>query len=764
MRKLKHALNFLWEKVYYFFPVQLMLVHLKKNLLLLLLWVLLFGFISNQMGIAFGIPNLFLSPEYRESVSFFSFLVLGFSIGGFIMAFHIYTYVTYGPNFQFIATLSRPFFKFCVNNSFIPLIFVLIHSVQIYRYQSFEELSQFDNILLYILGYFLGLFIFIAGAIFYFFATNKDLLKISKKHKRLDETNQKSTIQTIFSKKLNWETLFTKHKEYRVDYYIGAFYKIKKTRDASHYDQFLLRKVFAQNHLNVSIFEIAILITFIILGSFREVPLFMVPAGVSIMLLFTMVVMIYSTIYSWLKGWTLTVLVVFFLAFNFFSVKYEFNQYKNYAYGLNYENKPAEYSKDRLIQIYSDTAQIEKEKALHKEMLNNWHNKIYEKTGEDQPWFIVINTSGGGLRSALWTLEILQKINQRTENQFFENVNFVTGASGGMIGAAYYRALFLSYLEEEGKVQDPNDKKYVNYLGKDLLNHVSFTIATNDLFVRYQNFKDGEQTYPKDRGYAFEWQLNQNTENLMNKRLGAYRKPEFEGEIPYMVYTPTIINDGRRLIISAQPSTFLSSNLMFNDLNVNAANENVDFQSIFKNHSPENIRYTSVLRMNATFPYILPMVSMPTEPRMEVMDAGIRDNYGTKLTWRYLYSMRDWILENTKGVIYIKIRDNKKDFDIENIQNYSIIDRLMRPFGNFYDNFPRTQDYDQDELTLLGKEWLGDKLNSFTFYLKESPQEPIALSWHLTKREKNMITKTANSERIEKELKKLLDLLQFKNE
>ena len=105
----------------------------------------------------------------------------------------------------------------------------------------------------------------------------------------------------------------------------------------------------------------------------------MVPASVSVMLLFTMVIMIYSTIYSWLKGWTLTIIVLFFVVFNYLSVRYEFNQYKNFAYGLDYNKEPAIYSKDILQKLYSDTAKILEEQALHEEMLNNWHNKIYEK-------------------------------------------------------------------------------------------------------------------------------------------------------------------------------------------------------------------------------------------------------------------------------------------------------------------------------------------------------------------------------------------------
>ena len=73
-----------------FFPLQLLFIHLKKSHLLLLFWLLLFGVVTQNIAMKFGVPYLFLSPEYLGEVSWVSFLILGFSVGGYFMAFHLY--------------------------------------------------------------------------------------------------------------------------------------------------------------------------------------------------------------------------------------------------------------------------------------------------------------------------------------------------------------------------------------------------------------------------------------------------------------------------------------------------------------------------------------------------------------------------------------------------------------------------------------------------------------------------------------------------
>ena len=75
-----------------FFPLNLVIAHLKHNFLSVIAWFLLFMIVSGNMGYAFGIPLLFVSPEYLGEVSFLSFLLIGFGMGGFVMGFNTYSY------------------------------------------------------------------------------------------------------------------------------------------------------------------------------------------------------------------------------------------------------------------------------------------------------------------------------------------------------------------------------------------------------------------------------------------------------------------------------------------------------------------------------------------------------------------------------------------------------------------------------------------------------------------------------------------------
>lgn len=280
-------------------------------------------------------------------------------------------------------------------------------------------------------------------------------------------------------------------------------------------------------------------------------------------------------------------------------------------------------------------------------------------------------------------------------------------------------------------------------------------MVAHDLFLRYRKFEFEGQTYLKDRGYAFEQELNHNTEFLMDGQLKDFISPEYNSEIPLMVFSPTIINDGRRLIIGAQPYSFLNG-VSFENKGIGP--ENVEFSKLFKHNNAMNVKFTSVMRMSSTFPYILPMVSLPTSPEIHLMDAGIRDNYGTKTTVRYIVALKKWLKQNTSGVVIVEIRDVNKDYDFVDNGKYSLFDRMTKPASNFYGNFYQTQEFNAIELI---ENLNADDLNIelVSFLLRKDPTEKIALSWHLTQREKNDIKRSFQSETNQRELTKLLQLI-----
>lgn len=741
----------LWSGLMDFFPIHLIFSHVKFNIVILFYWLFLFAIINGFFGLNFGVPFLFLSPEYLGSTTYLSFFLLGFSIGGFIMAFHTYSYIRLGPFYPFIATLSRPFFKFCVNNSAIPSIFILNILYRIWVFQSLQEgIGGWENILF---GFSLvwGIILFIALSFLYFFPTNKDLFRLTGKSPE-DFMVTESTIRTSFHKKQRWFEYFTRQKQDQY-YYLGKNLKLRQSRGCEHYDLSVLNRVFAQNHTNASIFEIVLIISFFSIGFFRDYDLFRIPAAASVMMLLTIVLMIVSAFFSWFKRWTYVIFLVILFGMNQLSKSGAIFQFQSAAFGLSYHAKDKIEFSPLIAQNLVTLKDAEKDKLEYLRLLENWKARQYSH----KPKLVVLNVSGGGLRSALWTMRVLQTLDANSQDQFSRNIQMITGASGGIVGAAYYRDLMLK--RENGEITSLQDSVFLDNISKDLLNRVAFSISTSDVFVRLQNVDYGGYTYPKDRGYAFEQELISNLNGALSGNLGDYAQPEQKGVIPVMIFSPTIINDGRRLLVSSQHLSFIQKHALEENKGLLPLIDNVEYLKLFEGKNPEKIRMASVLRMNATFPYIMPMVTMPTSPGMQVMDAGIRDNYGTRITVDYLKSLEDWIRENTSGIVIVRIRDSKKLMHNEAYKQVGMFDKLFLPFGNMYGNFPRVQDLEQDALLLNSRLFEDGLIDVVSFNLRASVDDKIALSWHLTKSERNQVINAINSDANQNELFRLLHLL-----
>lgn len=737
------------RKIVFFFPVQLFLVNLKRNHLLLLFWIILFSIINESLANKYGIPYLFLAPEYLNTISFWSYMIMGFSIGGFVMTYNITGYIINSGRFQFIASLRRPFLVYCINNSLIPLAFMLYYIYKVIFYHIENESSSVIDISIYVLGIIIGYTLNVVVSLTYFLSTNKNiftLLGITP-----DQESGKP-INTLFLRDESLYNFLRKREKWHVESYLNTPFSSKPAKDISHYDTEMLRSITKHNHLNASFFEILIFISYIVLGLFHENAFFIIPASASVILFFTMILIILSALHTWLKGWTTFAFITLLVIINLLSKNQVFS-YENMAYGLNYNTQKAKYSLKELNKLRLNEENIENDKKNSLEILNAWK----KKTNEKKPKIIFLNTSGGGSRSMVWTYFTLHHLDSIFENNFFKNVHLISGSSGGMIGAAYYRELYLR--EKQHKTKYKNSYEHVENMGRDLLNPIAFSIATNDFFIRMKTYDDGKYIYLKDRAYAFERQLLINTNYVLDKRISDYVVPEKAADIPMMILSSTIINDGRRLLISSQPISYLSYNLPKNNTLNNPIVENVEFTRLFKHQDAMNLKFTSAIRMNATFPYIMPSVALPTNPQIEVMDAGVRDNYGTLTTFKYLHTFKEWINENTSGVIIIQIRDKEKNKKIDDNALRSITETFSTPLGSFYSNLFAMQDYNFDDMVqYLGND-IEQQIHIIDFEL-ENEQRRVSLSWHLTPREKNAILNTMNAKNNQQSLERLKDLLE----
>ena len=768
--------------LYYFFPVQILILHLKKNQVLLLYWVILFATITGNFGEVLGIPYLFLDPEYLNEVGFWSFFIMGIVIAGFIMSFNITGYILDGFRFKKLGTLTRPFTKYCINNSLIPLAFIGLYTRNIIKFQILNEYGGALQVAGDVAGLFSGMVVMFGLFALYFAFTNKDLFVF------LSESVDRQLKKRFKASRANVMSRYTidRKRNIRIDHFIDWPIRITRFSNEhnfySKYERAFILKVFDQNHLNSVFIQLLIFIVILILGGFRENSFFQIPAAASAILLGTIFMIITGALSYWFRGWSISFIIGGFLLLNLlYSVSAFYISNEHQAYGLNYSVPRAEYNLEQLQALNSDE-QYHKDSLRTIDILNNWRAKFPE---EEKPSMVILCASGGGLRAALWTYRVLSVAEEEVKNLYpgtmdkplFEQTQVITGASGGLIGAAYYRELFLKgQLPEEASMHSP----YLSNIGRDLLNPVIFTMVVNNVLVPPQYFRYHDRRYVKDRGYAFEKQLSINTQGIMDKSIADYALPEYRAQIPMMILSPTIINDGRKLYIGAQPLSYLNRAAPGDAYIPNEKIKGVDFQELFANHNAQDLYFPTALRMSASFPYIAPSISLPSDPAIEIMDAGVADNFGISDGLRFLYVFRDWISQNTRQVVILSIRDTNKNPRLTGPLSKAIADRLFTPISSVYNNFTNVQDINNDTMLEYAKSWYPGMLHKVEFiydheayyagYITDSAStldklienralQRASLNWHLTTREKENIIDNIYTGHNQEAMKRLCELM-----
>jgi hypothetical protein len=750
----------LLRRFIYFFPVQLLLVQVKKNPVLIIFWLIMFGFITGKIASRYGVALLFMDPEYMGNVNFLSYLMVGFSCGGFIMAYQISCYNYNAFRFPFLATLSRPFLRFCINNFIIPLAFQIVYLIYIINFLNCEPYTK-TQIFFDVCGFILGNFLFIFGSLFYFFRANKDFSSLYGKDAGEQAGHKPKRIilnRDPLSRQLNWKKITPgkEKRDWHVESYISGLFRIRRARPFDHYEKELLNRIFIQNHGKAVIFEVVVILTLLIFGFFRNVPGLMIPAGASVFLLFTLYLMFTGVITTWFRGWSNTVLVLLLLLFNWVH-KFDLFDARTRAYGMNYSVKPAEYSNNEFDRFIQSGEWRTTDSLNTIAILENWKRKN-TKDSANKPKMVILSCSGGGLRSTLWTFYTMQYLDSISQGKMLPRTALICGSSGGMLGAAYMREIWLR--EQKSEPYRHDDPALREKVSQDILNPIAFSMAVNDWFLPLRHVTYAGQRYSENRAYAFEEKFLSNTDNILEKRLCDYRQPEKDAIIPMMVFAPTIVNDGRKLVISSQGVSYLTQPGSSPNVINKSLEDGIEFSRFFKNQNADSVRFSSVLRMNASFPYITPLTDLPSDPVIQVFDAGMRDNFGLDNILRFIYTFRTWIASNTSGIILLQTRDKSKVRPVEKSASETMIEALSRPLGSFYGNLFTVQDYHHDYAIEQSAHWFAGKIDVLDFELQNDEPDLISLSWHLTNREKNRVVGSMSSANNSNSVKRFLDLLQ----
>jgi hypothetical protein len=718
--------------LYHSFPVQLVLLHFKRFQVLLLFWFLLFSTVGGNFMNSYGADSLFLAPEYLGEVSAASAAIMGFALAVFIMSWNITTFILFSRHFRFLATTSNPFLKYCINNSVIPVFFLVYYFIKTLQFETEKELMSAGDIFFSVVGFIIGMIILIAISFLYFFRADKSIIRTLA-----PVMNNPKLFKEMFRPS---ENKIYQSRVIKVEWYFNARFGLKKTRDVTHYSREFIETIFSRHHFAAVVSIFISFLFLILIGFWLDSPYFQLPAAAGITIFFAILIAISGAFSYFLQNWSIPMLIVFILILNIL-YRYNIIDPSNRAYGLNYTNikeRPG-YNRETLQEL-SSNENVKRDMNNMISILNKWK----EKQNADKPYLYIINTSGGGNRSATFTMNVMQKLDSLSGGTLMDKTFMITGASGGMLGASYYREL----VSNQKKTNiNPAERKYVEDISQDLLNAIFTSFVARDLASPAQKFSVGNYEYVKDRGYAFEQKLDQNTRGMMNKQLKDLEADERSARIPLMVFNSVVTRDGRKMIISTQPVSFLMKPVHDTSLVTPMDPDAIDFMALFRKQDPMNMRLLTALRMNATFPYVLPNVWLPSKPVIDVMDAGLRDNYGPETAVRFVQVFRDWIEENTSGVVMIQIRDRVTGGWDHPYESTDITELFTKPLLILQYNWYKMQDYNQNDLMSLTQGVLGKTFHRITFqYVPVKEDAGAALNFHLTKREKRNIYEALENE------------------
>lgn len=719
----------------------------------MLFWMLLLLVGSNSFAKAYGGPYLLLNPEYQGQVSPFSFMIVGFAIGGFTMTWNTCFYMLNSFRFKFLVSLARPFVNFCFNNFIIPLIFNIAYISTLVKFHRGQQTAEKD-IWTYVFSMMLGQLLMVILVVVYFTLFNKNIERflkgLTEKAKRNLEASQ------ILLDKLDPDRPIKDQSQWPVETYLYGFFSVRLVRKVDHYDLSLVKRVLRQHHLNTVLIILICLSIILAYGILLENPIFRFPAGAALLVMLSMSIAVACLISYWSGAWRIIAFACIILGLNFIST-FNLVVYKHKLVGLNYNLPKKVYSNQSVMESIRKE-DVSMDVLNTRQILQNWKSKVY--TGR-KPYIVFVQSSGGGLRAAYWGMHVLQQLETSTKGKLMDHTFMMSGASGGMIGSAYFRQLY--FKQKQGENIDPTDPKYREDIGKDLLNAIFSSVAVNDLIFPWQSFQKYGQMYRKDRAYWFDQQLKENTNGLVEGKILDYQALEKSSQVPMMVFSPTIVNDQRVMLISATPVSYLC--LPYIGSNKGQLTyllpDGVEFMRFFSDRGAQQLDLTIAMRLNATYPYILPTTSLPTSPEMKIMDAGLRENHGFGMSTRMVNVFRKWIEQNTAGVIFVQIRSDVKLKKMDEIKDHtSLLKETFLPFGNIYSNFLTQQDYNNDQTVAALANSLKVPVYVLPFiYIPSVENKEASMSYHLTESEKvDIVNAYSNpgNQNMEALLKKLL--------
>ena len=261
---------------------------------------------------------------------------------------------------------------------------------------------------------------------------------------------------------------------------------------------------------------------------------------------------------------------------------------------------------------------------------------------EPNPPLVVVATSGGALRAAVWTINVLASLEQHHPG-FLRHVRIITGASGGMVGAAHLVSGLAERGGDDAAIPAPWFDRVIEDAAKD-----SLTAITRALIFPHQ-----------DRGTALERSWERDTNGRLARPFRELLGGERAGWLPSLVYSPMMVEDGRRLLVSNLQLGAIATSLRPWTVPETPTGPSISSLQLFDcaGDGIDAVKLSTIARLNATFPWVTSAALLTTDPDRRIVDAGYYDNYGVDIGTAWIRQNAPWLQKNTSGVLLLQIRD-----------------------------------------------------------------------------------------------------------
>jgi hypothetical protein len=289
---------------------------------------------------------------------------------------------------------------------------------------------------------------------------------------------------------------------------------------------------------------------------------------------------------------------------------------------------------------------------------------------------VVVATSGGAYRATFWSTIVLDCLTSHLDLPHFDRaIRLMTGASGGMVGNAYFAASRIQPAEnpapaaapvqaaggcnptagspEAASISAPSSRTVENHLHHDLQERqrqrpLMLANAPTDSLTPVVARLIG-----KDMLYAFYWKSNLEDRGVVLEKewttlqltFAELERGEREGWRPSLIVSPYLVESAKPMFIS--------------NLNLEGIITGKLAEEFFRTFpgARDRFRLATAVRMSSTFPLISPAVRLPLPNRDRVVDAGYFDNFGITAAAMFLRNkdVQQFIKNNNLQVILIRI-------------------------------------------------------------------------------------------------------------